>query len=102
MRGLCALAGRTAVALAGLALPASLAAQRPPAVSPVLPRVWTRAPDTTVTVWLFARADVPLERIAARAAALGARVRVHSRWLHAVSVAAPAAAVRALARDPNL
>ena len=37
-----------AAALLCLALPASLPAQRP-AVSPVLPRVWQRAPDTTLS-----------------------------------------------------
>ena len=66
-------------------LPAGLAAQRP-AVSPVLPRIWQRAQDTTLSVWLFARPGVPLDTAAARAAALGARVRIRSRWLHAISV----------------
>jgi hypothetical protein len=42
---------------------------------------------------------VSLDSVAARAAAAGARVRTRSRWLHAVSVAAPTAALRALARD---
>src|SRR6266550_3366000 len=72
-----------------LFLPAGLAAQRP-AVSPVLPRLLGRVQDTTISVWLFARPTVSLDTISARAAALGARVRVHSRWLHAVSAAAPA------------
>jgi len=82
-------------------LPASLSAQRPrPAVSPVLPRVWAR--DTVISVWLFVRPDVPLEAPAARAAGLGARVRVRSRWLHAVSADAPTSALRALAQDPDL
>ncbi len=82
-------------------LPASLSAQRPrPAVSPVLPRVWAR--DTVISVWLFVRPGVPLAAPVARAAALGARIRVRSRWLHAVSVDAPTAALRALALDPDL
>jgi hypothetical protein len=80
-------------------LPASLSAQRP-AVSPVLPRVWAR--DTVISVWLFVRPGAPLEAAAARAAGLGARVRVRSRWLHAISVDAPTAALRALAQDPDL
>jgi subtilisin family serine protease len=82
-------------------LPAGLAAQRP-AVSPVLPRIWQRAQDTTLSVWLFARPGVPLDTAAARAAALGARVRIRSRWLHAISVDAPSAALRLLAQDPRL
>jgi serine protease AprX len=80
-------------------LPASLAAQRP-AVSPALPRVWTR--DTTLSVWLFVRPGVPLDAVAARVTALGARVRTQSRWLHAVSVDAPAGTVRLFALDPGL
>ena len=84
-------------------LPASLSAQRPasrPAVSPVLPRAWAR--DTVISVWLFVRPGVSLTAPAARAAGLGARVRVRSRWLHAVSVDAPTAALRTLALDPDL
>jgi hypothetical protein len=37
-----------------------------------------------------------------RAAALGARVRVQSRWLHAISVDAPIRALRVLAQDRDL
>ena len=37
-----------------------------------------------------------------RAAALGARVRVQSRWLHAISVDAPTTALRVLAQDRQL
>ena len=84
-------------------LPASLSAQRPasrPAVSPVLPRAWAR--DTVISVWLFVRPGVPLVATAQRAAGLGARVRVLSRWLHAVSVDAPTATLRTLALDPDL
>ncbi|HEV2670256.1 MAG TPA: S8 family serine peptidase, partial [Gemmatimonadales bacterium] len=82
-------------------LPAGLAAQRP-AVSPVLPRVWQRAQDTTLSVWLFVRPEVSLATVSDRAAALGARVRVQSRWLHAISVDAPTPALRVLAQDRNL
>jgi len=85
-----------AAALLGAALPHAAGAQQP-AVSPPLAAAWNR--DTTFTVWLFARDGVPLDTAAARATAAGAHVRVRSRWLHAVSVAAPAAALRALARD---
>jgi hypothetical protein len=82
-------------------LPAGLAAQRP-AVSPVLPRVWQRAQDTTLSVWLFVRPEASLAAVSARATTLGARVRVQSRWLHAISVDAPTAALRVLAQDRNL
>ena len=80
-------------------LPASLSAQRP-AVSPVLPRVWAR--DTVISVWLFVRPRVSLAGPAARAAGLGARVRVRSRWLHAISIDVSTAALRALALDRDL
>jgi len=82
-------------------LPAGLAAQRP-AVSPVLPRLLSRVQDTTVSVWLFARPTASLDTISARVAALGARVRVQSRWLHAVSADVPAAALRRLLEDREL
>src|SRR6266699_1617599 len=82
-------------------LPAGLAAQRP-AVSPVLPRLLSRLQDTTVSVWLFARPTASLDTISARVAALGARVRVQSRWLHAVSADVPAAALRRLLEDREL
>lgn len=82
-------------------LPAGLAAQRP-AVSPVLPRVWQRAQDTTLSVWLFVRPGASLATVSDRAAALGARVRVQSRWLHAISVDAPTRALRVLAQDRDL
>lgn len=90
-----------AAALAWLVLPASVAAQRP-SVSGVLPAVWARAPDTTLSVWLFARPAVALDALARRAAGGGARVRVRSRWLHAVSVDLPASALRLLAQDRAL
>lgn len=84
-----------------LFLPAGLAAQRP-AVSPVLPRLLSRVQDTTVSVWLFARPTASLDAISERATAAGARVRVRSRWLHAVSADVPAAALRRLLQDPDL
>jgi subtilase family protein len=84
-------------------LPAGLAAQRP-AVSPVLPRLLARRPDTTVSVWLFARPTASLDTIAARVTAAGgnARVRVLSRWLHAVSADVPATALRQLLQANDL
>jgi len=80
-------------------LPASLAAQRP-AVSPPLARVWSR--DTIVSVWVFARPGVPLAQLVDRVRGAGARVRVVSRWLHAVSADAPTTALLVLSRDPAL
>jgi subtilase family protein len=84
-------------------LPAGLAAQRP-AVSPVLPHLLARRQDTTVSVWLFARPAASLDTIRARVAAAGegARVRVVSRWLHAVSADVPGAALRQLLEDRDL
>src|SRR5258705_8888689 len=82
-------------------LPAGLAAQRP-AASPVLPRLLARVQDTTVSVWLFARPTASLDAISERATAAGARVRVRSRWLHAVSADVPAAALRQLLQDRDL
>src|SRR5881394_505455 len=82
-------------------LPAGLAAQQP-AVSPVLPRFLARQLDTTVSVWLFARPEVSLDVLRDRLATVGARVRVQSRWLHAVSADVPAAALRELLRDRQL
>jgi subtilase family protein len=58
--------------------------------------------DTTVSVWLFARPSASLEAISERATAVGARVRVRSRWLHAVSADVPAAALRQLLQDRDL
>ena len=83
-------------ALLGLALPAALAAQRP-SLSPVLPRRWTR--DTVLAVWLFARPATSLDAAAAAVTAQGGRVRVRSRWLHAVSADVPTAGLQVLARD---
>src|SRR5256712_555148 len=82
-------------------LPAGLAAQRP-AVSPVLPRLLSRVKDTTISVGLFARPTASLDAISERAAAVGARVRVRSSWLHAVSADVPAAALRQLLQDRDL
>ena len=86
-------------ALLGAALPPAARAQQP-AVSPALAAAWSR--DTTFTVWLFARERVSLDSVASIATAAGARVRTRSRWLHAVSVSAPAAALRGLGRDRTL
>jgi len=53
-------------------------------------------------VWLFAQPTASLDAISERAAAAGARVRVRSRWLHAVSADVPAAALRRLLEDRDL
>jgi len=82
-------------------LPAGLAAQQP-AVSPGLPRALARVRDTTFSVWLFVQPWASLDAIADRVAAAGARVRVRSRWLHAVSADVPATALRQLLRDRDL
>ena len=82
-------------------LPAALTAQRP-AVSPVLPQLLQRAQDTTVSVWLFARPGVSLDALSDRVTASGARVRVRSRWLHAISADVPSAALRVLVQDRDL
>lgn len=82
-------------------LPAGLAAQQP-AVSPALPRLLSRVQDTTVSVWLFARPEASLEALGDRVAASGGRVRVRSRWLHAVSADVPATALRAFMQDQTL
>jgi subtilisin family serine protease len=58
--------------------------------------------DTVVHVWLFVHRATPLDTAVARAARAGARVRRRSRWLHAVSAAAPTSTLRALAREPAL
>ena len=55
-----------------------------------------------LTVWLFVRPGVPLAQAAAQASATGAVVRVSSRWLHALGVDAPTAALRQLAREALL
>ncbi len=86
-------------ALLGPVAPHAVRAQQP-AVSAALPAAWHR--DTVFTVWLFARPGAPLDSVAIRAARAGARVRTRSRWLHAVSAAAPAAALRTLAQDRDL
>ena len=84
-----------------LFLPAGLAAQQP-AVSPALPRLLRRIQDTTVSVWLFARPETSLETLGDRVTASGGRVRVRSRWLHAVSADVPAAALREILQDRTL
>lgn len=90
-------AGRAGALALLLTLPAALPAQRP-AVSLPLARAWQR--DTTFTVWLFVRGEFPLDSAAAVLTAAGARVRVRSRWLHAVSADVPGAALQRLARAP--
>ena len=82
-------------------LPAGLAAQQP-AVSPALPRLLDRVQDTTVSVWLFARPEASLDAVGDRVTASGGRVRVRSRWLHAVSADVPATALRAFMQDRTL
>jgi subtilase family protein len=89
--------GRAGALALLLALPGTLSAQRP-AVSPPLARAWRR--DTTFTVWIFVRHDLPLDSAAAALTAAGARIRVRSRWLHAVSADVPAAPLQLLARSP--
>jgi hypothetical protein len=84
-----------------LFLPAGLAAQRP-AVSPALPRALERVQDTTISVWLFARPSASLEALSNRIAASGARVRVRSRWLHAISADVPSTQLRTLLQDRDL
>lgn len=82
-------------------VPATLAAQQP-AVSPALPRLLSRVQDTTVSVWLFARPLTSLDALADRVTSQGGRVRVRSRWLHAVSADLPAAALRGFFQDRAL
>jgi hypothetical protein len=82
-------------------LPAGLAAQQP-AVSPVFSRFLARQTDTTVSVWLFAQPGAALEALSARLSAGGARVRVQSRWLHAVSADLSTALLRGLLRDRDV
>jgi subtilase family protein len=88
--------GLRAVGLLVLGVPLALAAQRP-RVSPPLAAALGR--DTTFTVWIFVRRDVALDDAASRVRALGATIRTTSRWLHAVSAAAPAAGLGRLARE---
>lgn len=76
----------------GLLSVAAAYGQRP-SVSPILERAVGR--DTTVTVWLFARPDVSLTRIATFVVQSGGTVRRRSRWLHAVSAELPATAFAA-------
>lgn len=82
-------------------LPAGLAAQQP-AASPVFSRFLAGPTDTTVAVWLFAQPGASLEALAARVRAAGARVRVQSRWLQAVSVDISTAALRGMLRDRDV
>src|SRR5262245_43713213 len=82
-------------------LPAGLAAQQP-AVSPALPRLLSRVPDTTVSVWPFARPTGSLADFSPRVPAPGGLVRVRSRCPHAVSADVPAAALRGFLQDREL
>src|SRR2546423_8184704 len=82
-------------------LPAELAAQQP-TVSPVLPRLLGRVPDTTVSVWLFVQPWASLDDVGDRVAAAGARVRFRSRWLHAVSADVPGAVLRQFLRNRDV
>jgi len=94
-------AARRATAAAALLTAAiRIAPAQEPAVAPALTRVWER--DTTVSVWLFARAGVPLDTAVAHIARAGAHPRTRSRWLHAVAADAPGPVLRQLARDPAL
>src|SRR5512143_2806132 len=81
----------------GGALPATRRAAQRPAVSPPLAAALGR--DTTFTVWLFVRPDIPLADASARAATLGAGVRPTRRWLHALSASASTAVLSRLARE---
>lgn len=87
---------RWGAAVLALAVPTGLAGQRP-SISPPLERVLSR--DTTVTVWLFVRRDVPLTLARQRLEQAGATTRVASHWLHAVSVQIPTVALAALTRE---
>lgn len=60
----------------------ALEGQRP-TVSPSVGRILAR--DSVVNVWLFARADVPLEAVESLVDQAGGKLRRRSRWLHAVS-----------------
>ena len=88
--------GLWTVGLLALALPSRLTAQRP-TVSPPLAAAFGR--DTTFSVWIFVRRGVSLDDAARRATTSGASIRTTSRWLHALSVAAPAAVLGQLARE---
>ncbi|GBD31104.1 Subtilisin DY [bacterium HR33] len=76
--------GRGALVSLGLVAvtAAPLEGQRP-TVSPAVERIL--AQDSVVTVWLFARPEVPLEAVESLLAQSGGRLRRISRWLHAVS-----------------
>ena len=62
-------------------------------------RAW--AHDATFTVWFFVRPRISLTDAARRITAAGAQVRRSSRWLHAISVRGPSAALRVLSQDPG-
>jgi subtilisin family serine protease len=58
--------------------------------------------DTTVSVWLFVRPGVSLDRVAATIGQTGGTVRRHSRWLHAVSANLPRQGFDAARDNPDL
>lgn len=76
--------GKRALVFLGLAVAAAetLQGQRP-TVSPAVDRVLAR--DSVVSVWLFARPEVPLEAVQSLVEQARGRLRRNSRWLHAVS-----------------
>lgn len=59
----------------------------------------TSGRDTSFSVWLFVRRDVPLADAAQRLRAAGVIPRTASRWLHALSASVPAQALVALGRE---
>lgn len=88
--------GLWAVGVLALTVPSSTTAQRPT----VSPSLAARTGDTTITAWIFVRPDAALEDAARRIASLGGAIRTTSRWLHAVSAAAPVVVLGQLAREP--
>jgi hypothetical protein len=89
--------GLWAAGVLALTVPPTTAAQRP-TISRPLAAALTR--DTTITAWIFVRREAALDDAARHTASFGGAIRTTSRWLHAVSAAAPAAALRRLAREP--
>lgn len=74
-----------------------LGAQAPRGVSPRFSRVLSRS-DTTVAAWVIARPGTDLTDLASRLEARGARIRRTSRFVNAVSVEVPGAALRGLSQ----
>ena len=50
--------------------------------------------DTTVVLWVIARPEADLDQLSSRITALGAHVRVVSRFVHGVSAQAPSSLLR--------